>query len=100
MKVEKFNEFKINTINDISKVVRLIEKVEITNISDPMVISEWSDYRTVVNYGYAALEILINRNRYIWNNAIKEITNVQPEGKTSTEINVFWQKWYEQNNKK
>lgn len=99
MKIEKFNEFKINKTIDISKVIDLIEKIEITNLSDPILISEGNDYKTVVSYGYDILEVLINRNRYIWNIAIKEITNVQPEGKTSAEINTFWKKWYERNNK-
>ena len=94
MKVEKFNEF---LSNDNTELLKLIESAEMTNLSDPVKISESENYRKVVNFGKLSLPILIERKSYIWNIALKEITGIEPIGVKSSEIVNFWVNWGKEN---
>ena len=67
-RIEKFNEF-INSSEIINKseVISLIESAELTNSSDPILISKREQYRNVVKLGKSILPLLIERKSYIWN---------------------------------
>ena len=97
-RIEKFNEF-INSSEIINKseVINLIESAELTNSSDPILISKREKYRNVVKLGKSILPLLIERKSYIWNIALKEITGVEPIGEKSSEITDFWVKWGKEN---
>jgi hypothetical protein len=93
MKVEKFNEF----VNGDFSFIQLIEEVEKTNVSDPQKISEGESYRKIVSIGEKVVPFLIERKKYIWNIALKDITGVEPVGNSSSEILEFWKNWMKEN---
>jgi hypothetical protein len=97
-RIEKFNEFiRSSEIINKSEVISLIESAELTNSSDPILISKREQYRNVVKLGKSVLSLLIERKSYIWNIALKEITGVEPIGEKSSEITDFWVKWGKEN---
>lgn len=86
--IRKINEF----LNE-SEILSLIEKAESTPLSDPIAISNRDPYKNVVKIGKSIIPYLIERNSYIWNEALKEITGIDPIGKKSSEILDFWKNW-------
>jgi hypothetical protein len=86
--LKKINEF-VNEPN----IYSLIESAERTPFSDPVYISNRDDYKRVIDLGEKVIPFLIERNSYIWNIGLKELTGVEPIGKTSSEIVDFWNKW-------
>jgi hypothetical protein len=43
--------------------------------------------------GDRIIPFLIEDGSYIWNIALKELTNVEPVGEKSSEVLEFWKKW-------
>ena len=86
--IRKINEF----VNE-SKIYSLIEEAENTPSSDPVHISSRESYKKVMELGNVVIPYLIERNSYIWNIALKELTGVEPTGTKSSEIFEFWSKW-------
>jgi hypothetical protein len=86
--IRKINEF----INE-SEIYSLIEKAEDTSSSDPVYIANRDPYKKIIKIGKQIIPYLVERNSYIWNIALKEITGIVPKGEKSSEIVDFWNKW-------
>lgn len=86
--IRKINEF----INE-SEIYSLIEKAESTPSSDPVAISKREPYKKIVEMGNVVIPYLIERDSYIWNIALKNLTGIIPDGNKSSEIVNFWKKW-------
>jgi hypothetical protein len=85
--IKKINEF----VNE--SIYSLIEKSENTSSSDPEYIANRESYKQVLEIGEKVIPFLIERESYIWNIALKELTGVDPIGTKSSEIVEFWNKW-------
>lgn len=76
-------------------IIKLIEEVENTNSSNPEFISNTKQYKKVVNLGEKVIPYLIEREKYIWNIALEELTGNSPDRSLtkSSEISEYWKKW-------
>ena len=94
MKIEKFNEFVNNPINN-TEIIKLIEKTEMTNKSDLEEISKGENYRKVVNCGKSIIPILLERNSIIWDRALSELTGfgLDPLEYSTSERKQYWLNW-------
>ena len=95
-KISKFNEF---IDNDELLIKQLIKEAEHTNSPNTEVITNREPYRKVVLMGKKVIPYLIERKKYIWNIALKELTGSEP-GSTltrSSDIVEYWQKWGSEN---
>lgn len=92
--IKKVNEFISSS--KLKGIINLIEEAESTPSGNPEKIASSSEYRAIVNIGEEVVPILIERNKYIWNIALKEITGVNPVGESSSEIKEFWKKWIQE----
>jgi hypothetical protein len=94
--IEKYNEF-INS--DEFLIKELISSVENTNISDPEKIANTTSYKKVVSLGKKVIPFLIERKKYIWNIALKQLTGSEPTNNLSksSEITTYWLNWAKEN---
>ncbi len=89
-RIEKFNEFLNNT-----ELIIMIEKVEITPLSDLQRISEQPMYEEIVKMGINVIPILLKRDSIIWDIALSKITGegLDPLKHGVSERKDFWKKW-------